>query len=34
LAPVASREDCPGPFGLGIVLSDAMGVSANYELSA
>jgi len=34
LAPVASRADRPGPFGLGIVLGDPTGVSANYELSA
>ncbi len=34
LMPVDSRADRPGPFGLGIVLGDPTGVSANYELSS
>ena len=33
-SPGLSRADAPGPFGVGIVLGDPTGVSANYRLSS
>lgn len=34
LASEVARADAPGPFGLGVVIGDPTGLSANYRLSA